>query len=77
MLVNFMRLKFLYICGKEMDLKMGHQERFLMTIWSIPTFIYREQQLTAPVLLAAVLYGATPQGIYLLFLKFNYVCNLP
>jgi hypothetical protein len=63
-LINLiMRLKILYFCGKVMDLKMGHQERFLMTIWSIRAFIHREQRLTARVLLAAVLYGATPQGI--------------
>lgn len=69
-LVNF--LKFMFFCGKVMDLKMGHLERFLMTVWLIRAFILiREWRLTARVLLAMALYGAIPQGTYLSYLKFE------
>lgn len=69
-LVNF--LKFMFFCGKAMDLKMGHLERFLMTVWWIRAFILiRERRLTARVLLAMALYGAIPQGTYLSYLKFE------
>lgn len=63
LLVNFMSLKFMCFCGKAMDLKMGHLERFLMTVWSIRAFILiRERRLTVRVLLAMALYGTIPQG---------------